>query len=458
MTAAEFRYRRVALVGLGPHAQRIYFPLLADLAKRGAIELTHVFELHGRKTTVERLLDEAHIGTEAIFLSSEADALSALERACAIRAFDALIIACDPLCREPYYKFALRNRIAVLADKPVFALPGLALDPMVASEFLRQTVALAGAFSKSGIPFVVQAQRRVHPGYRWMKNYLQNVSQEFGVPVTSVHIQHADGMWVLPDEWDREHHPYKYGFGKLMHSGYHFVDLLCWLLGMTDGDPYDAVELAGKGTWPAEALALWQGNALVPPEHRVSPKVSPESLGEYDVSALLQFRSEGRPKTQAHLQLQHNSFSDRDPRKIVTDPYKGTGRVRHERVDLKLSSLVNLQVHSYQSASTSEPTGTAPGQRDHFDLYVFRNIAVCGGEAFTKLSFGQAQGTRWRSHNEAAREELLLSFLRGEETGSELSSHLTTVQLVSYLYELVAKQREHFSTIQRRLGRDHRGG
>ena len=35
----------------------------------------------------------------------------------------------------------------------------------------------------------------------------------------------------MPDEFIyRENHPYKYGYGKLFHSGYHFVDLLTWLL------------------------------------------------------------------------------------------------------------------------------------------------------------------------------------------------------------------------------------
>ena len=35
----------------------------------------------------------------------------------------------------------------------------------------------------------------------------------------------------MPTEFlDRENHPYKYGYGKLFHSGYHFIDLLAWLL------------------------------------------------------------------------------------------------------------------------------------------------------------------------------------------------------------------------------------
>ena len=38
-------------------------------------------------------------------------------------------------------------------------------------------------------------------------------------------------MWVMTSEFlTRENHPYKYGYGKLFHSGYHFIDLLTWFL------------------------------------------------------------------------------------------------------------------------------------------------------------------------------------------------------------------------------------
>jgi hypothetical protein len=53
---------------------------------------------------------------------------------------------------------------------------------------------------------------------------------EFEVPISYVDIYHADGAWSLPHEFYKENHPYKYGYGKLMHSGYHFVDLFSWII------------------------------------------------------------------------------------------------------------------------------------------------------------------------------------------------------------------------------------
>jgi len=258
-------------------------------------------------------------------------------------------------------------------------------------------------------------------------------------------------MWVFPNEWDRDHHPYKYGFGKMLHSGYHFVDLLCWILGMTgDERLYDEVELTGKASWPLESIEIWKSSQLLSPKQRIL-SAKTDSLGEYDINALLQFYQGEAPKTLAHLQLLQHSFSDRDPQKVVVDPYKGTGRVRHERLDIKLSSLLNIQVHSYQSASSVSLHGTEVGQQDHFEVLIFRNSAVCGGDSFQRLNFSKGKDSLFGSHNEAARENLLMLFLKGKKTQSELGSHLMTMRLLSYLYELIAKGRNHFSIIRKSL-------
>ena len=34
----------------------------------------------------------------------------------------------------------------------------------------------------------------------------------------------------MPHDLLKENHPYKYGYGKLFHSGYHFIDLLSDLI------------------------------------------------------------------------------------------------------------------------------------------------------------------------------------------------------------------------------------
>ena len=125
----------------------------------------------------------------------------------------------------------------------------------------------------------------------------------------------------------------------------------------------------------------------------------------------------------------------------VKNPYKGIGRVRHERVDLKLANLLNIQVHSYQSRSTREPAGAGVGEVDHFDILLFRSQHFFSEPAFEKLTLTDLDPAAAVAHNEHARGSLLKRFLRRQASGSELRSHLLTGMLVGLVYGAIAKSR-----------------
>lgn len=233
-------------------------------------------------------------------------------------------------------------------------------------------------------------------------------------------------MWVLEDEWERDHHPYKFGFGKLFHSGYHFVDLAAFLL-------KDTLEQQGVNSVEVAAKAVLAATAALPNTARKKSELERGGYGEYDVHAILDFG-----QCVAQLALLQNSYSDRDPNRVVTDPYKGVGRVRHERVDLKISTAMNIQVRSYQSSSTSEPKGTGVGMADHFEILIFRNPTLFPGQRFEKLTLNEITSSTCEMHNENARISLFKKFLRREETGSRLVDHELTGRLISAIYAAVA--------------------
>lgn len=64
----------------------------------------------------------------------------------------------------------------------------------------------------------------------------------------------------------RDYHPYKYGYGKLMFSGYHFVDLLMWLLSINDEErthpPPSRFSVQCGRFGPRDALAQTDGDRL----------------------------------------------------------------------------------------------------------------------------------------------------------------------------------------------------
>lgn len=446
------------MVGAGHHAERIYFPLLAELTRLGELAVVGVVELSSSGDRVAQLLAAHGLGGAELTLldperaHDQAYVLAELRQLHARTPFDAMLVACDPRQRAAYFAFACAAQVSMFIDKPVFAKDGLAYDEGQSREYVRDLYALEAQARAAGIDIVVQAQRREHVGYRFVRKTLLSCMERFGVPVTSLQIHHADGMWVLPGEWERDYHPYKFGFGKLFHSGYHFIDLMAVLLRATLRQyRVTSIEVAAKATFPADSLAVWANHSLLPADKQHAPPIDRSRYGEHDVFALLDCKNEEHTVCVAELALLQNSLSDRDPRALVKNPYKGTGRVRHERVDLKLASLLNIQVHSYQSRSTREPDGVEPGEVDHFDILLFRNQHFFSAPAFEKITLRDLEPTAAAAHNEQARGALLKRFLRREASGSELHSHLLTGLLSGLIYSAVAKSRRGIGTAQSAL-------
>jgi hypothetical protein len=54
--------------------------------------------------------------------------------------------------------------------------------------------------------------------------YDKETQQKASCPVTNI-ITHCDGMWCLSIEIiHQRYHSYSSGYGKVSHSGYHFLD------------------------------------------------------------------------------------------------------------------------------------------------------------------------------------------------------------------------------------------
>lgn len=428
----NLRYNRLALIGLGLHARRIYLPILSNMIKTGELEKLIIFDIPSQREEIAKQLELLELNPDCFIELPENDLSTFFKKHSQNHDLNAMLISSDPLVRMVYYDLALENSLAVLADKPVFTIKGLADDPKQARAFYTEAISLNNKFKEKNINFHVQVQRRMHQGYLLVHNLLDEVIQKMQIPITSIHIQHADGMWMLPREWQRDYHPFKYGYGKLLHSGYHFVDLLSWFSQLNDQIyQFDNVDIVSKKISSRDLQAQWEKCSIPGWNQDPIQHVS----GEYDVHSLIDFKSKGRTMTTANLQLQHNSFSDRNPDVHPIDLYKGIGRIRHERVDIKVSTIFNIQVHSYQSESKGESEGIQVGETEHFDIYVFRNTHFLPGKPFEKITLEKNDSGFFKSHNERAREKLLLSFLKGENSHTTLQAQLPTISMISKHYE-----------------------
>lgn len=447
MSASHEPLRSVALIGLGWHARRVYYPWLEEAALQGRIRITAVVDLHDNAAAVRGFLEQRRVAPEHLILTEQGSSpdrlpeevarqLAALQAAGRL---EGVLISTEPRAHKGYVLWALAHGVHVLLDKPLTAPANPGSTAEVAQALWEDFEEISRALAASRARLVVQAQRRVHPGYSFIKRYLEGFLQEYGVPISFLDVYHADGMWVMPDEWDRDHHAYKYRTGKLLHSGYHFVDLASWLLASNErvDQAPSMLEFQVQTFNPSDFLALLHGRyeRLFGSEHVPTPVPSVEHHGEMDLTLLGRILSGGAVQTTVSLQLLQSSFSRRASPAPPADPYKGAGRVRHERINLQVGPLLNLQVHSYQAYEvrdqrTQLPYG--PGHLHHFDVYVFRNSDVVGGTCFEKLEFGRAG--QEKGHNEQARLELLEAFVEGRPSGSELEEHRRTIRWLSCIY------------------------
>jgi predicted dehydrogenase len=463
--------KNIVLAGLGPHARRIYYPLLEKYAAQFNIRLLLVIDRHEQSESIHTYLAGRSLQPEQLLFIDDNqnvdeapgdELLATLRDLSRKHHISGIIIATEPRAHKFYALWAILNNIHVLVDKPITAPPGSSVDVHAARQVYADYADLERCLTISRSNFIVQAQRRSHAGYRLIKDYLEDFVLKYPIPVSYMDIYHGDGMWVMPEEvYGRENHPYKYGYGKLMHSGYHFIDLFAWLaetnMRLENKRPNKA-EIVARRFGPYDFLhqmtqedyaALFDANlprAWFTPERMGGLK----SFGEQDVFVMCQLKRDDVVVTTTSINLQQNSFSRRSWMKQASDVYKGNGRVRHERLNLQVGNLLNIQVHSYQSYEVGkrDVETEGAGHEDHFEVDIYRNSGVIGGKPFESFNIGEqarhdnSDDKSFLGHNERAREQHFLDFLECRSGPSHFSSHRMTVQLLSGICEALAYGQE----------------
>ncbi len=446
------KHNKVALVGIGPHAKRIYLNYL----KKHKINLALVVELESKKEEIENYLKEKGFKNSQIFTIPDKikyqehlpkDVSSQLLITCNNLGITHLIISTEPKAHFMYLEFALKNNINVLTDKPITVSENMTTLKSI-KKVRKQYYKLLDLERKSTATCKVMCQRKYHKGYEKIKKILNDVVKTYQIPITYIDIFHSDGNWEMPHDLNKENHPYKYGYGKLFHSGYHFIDLLSDLLkinnNLTDKSKHiTSGEVFSKVFTPEDELQCINisdykrlfANQNIPNYYYENQFPRFKKYGEKNFYGLLSFYNQkGSTITTANLNLLHDGVSRRSWIES-RDFYKQNGRIRHERINIEVGHLLNIQVHSYQSKEINERTNDEEnvGGLEHFDIYIFRN-PLLGDKVFEEIHLGdlysEKEKKEFMGYNELSREKFLKDFLNNKNCRGDLKDQVLAIEIL----------------------------
>lgn len=443
--------KNVALVGIGPHAKRIYL----NYFKKHKVNLALVIDLNSQRESIKKYLLENGFKNTRIFtiddkykddehLSEELS--SNLLAVCNTLEITHLIISTEPKGHFMYLEFALKNNINVLTDKPITVSKNMTSLRSI-EKVRKQYYEILELAKHSKGTCKVMCQRQYHRGYEKIKEVLTDVVDEYKMPITNIDIFHSDGAWEMPHDLEKENHPYKYGYGKLFHSGYHFIDLLSDFIKINDslGGNKSIVsgEVYSKVFTPNDEMNILNiedykrlfKDQNIPEFYNENSNPNFNKYGEKDYHGLLTFYNKnGFPITTANLNLLHNGVSRRSWIESK-DFYKSNGRIRHERINIEIGHLLNIQVHSYQSKEICDRTDNEElvGGLEHFDIYFFNNPLI-DKEPFKEIHLGdmysEKEKKEFLGYNELSREIFLTNFLNNKDCKGDIRDQALAIEIL----------------------------
>jgi len=256
----------------------------------------------------------------------------------------------------------------------------------------------------------------------------------------------------MPDEFfSIENHPYKYGYGMLMHTGYHLVDLLAWFSQINDEledkkpdrvrmyvssvSPYDFFRMLDSGNYQDLFGTDKYKELMGRNKHEL------RGFGELDVCANMQFLRKDKVVSTIILNLLQNSFSQRSKAELPGDIYNSRGRVKHERINVQVSHLLNLQAHSNQPEIKKDVK-----KKGKFTIDIYRDNGLVGGMEVERINSDKLLSKKMNDSDyeyldyEKTIDESFIDFIENRKSKSDFLLHDRTNLLLSKLYEAIARR------------------
>lgn len=443
----------LVIIGFDEIVANKYMACVRQAMRDGAIEGYSVVDLESERGAVEARLRVADPPPhETVFLPDSGTGMRAMEMTAAVlrrhrgdgRSVK-VYIATEVRSHEPYLRYCVEHGFDSLVEKPVLApVTNDRFEPTHITESMEGLIALARGTSASHSVMTLSRYHRIYNGS--LINPLRERMLSWKAPLTSLHLRAAGGVWNLQREYEeRDDHPYKYGYGMLMHGAYHYVDLATQLLSLNrfvfPGRNF-RMELSSFGAFPVDQhLRIPHRHAGA--FHDEQPRWARHSqagrgFGETDITSVFRLvdSEAGSVLTLGTLSFEQTTPSIRNWERFPEGRYNKNGRTSSVSVEAQLSTLCSTHVHCYDV-----PRGTDADRIDAFARITTRaNASLLPDEAYVSVEeFGGL------FHSDSNR-LLMEHWLRGTERRSTLPDHLLAMKVTEALASSLAAQGNTIST------------
>jgi len=428
------------LVGLGPYARAKYIPLIENAVAGRLASDFHVVELESARDGVNaffrsRACKPASVSyvpdlrRYGIWYSRDGEDVLKARATPATK----VIISTEPKAHLGYLRAALGLGLDCLVDKPVI-LPMTSCGRPAANRIVDAITELKEICRRTGGRCAVMTPRRYNAVYELIGRYARHASRKLGTPVTYIGIEHHAGVWNTEEEiLCREDHPYRYGYGMLCHSGYHYIDVLSGMLAHNEDNFGSlAIELDIHRATAAdqvrqigpEAVRRLRGEAPIP---ELSP--TPTFWGETDLVSAGAARRSGSRDTVClfRLDLLQTSVSLRNWRQLPTNVYNKNGRHTSEAIRLNIGPFAAIEARVFQRMHSDRDGGPRSAKEAHIMLW--RNGGFLGRSALRERVYSARDTLVENADLGASRKRLFNDWLGGRSGKSALESHTRTISL-----------------------------
>ncbi|MCS4487334.1 NUDIX domain-containing protein [Staphylococcus americanisciuri] len=430
------------LFGLGKHAQKVYWPYLSKEAQFNKI---FIVDLASAQEQIDTLVADSLVPCETIFLDDSIKHYRNLPTTVRNQLRDIVIsenithavIATEPRAHDTYIEFCLDNGINILCSKPL-TIPMYTNTAVGASLIKENFQTLVKKWQASDVDlFEILPLKHTHTVYQYVRTLLEKVVETYQVPINKINLSASYDYWQTPNNTLlQETQPYKYGYGALMHEGYHLIELLTFFTAINKKHGFqEAYKTYHVSDYRPSDYFKYYGKALNKHADNVDNNEIYqhlniiENFGEFELATVIDYVDDTKQKiTTANIQLKQASNTQQPMTNTKKDAYQ-------EHLEISIGPFITVKINSYTTDCMTEP---------YFDIVIFRNTTLLDGKAVERLQLSDIEPPFTSSlhtldYHQAVSIEAFDNFFFHNQSHSNILDHQEEIEILTALYQQMAQ-------------------